>query len=200
MFKYIGLTLSLLVLAHADLSCTVCHSNNIDFSHLKSKKEWRILTVDGGEALKKMHKNNLDVIKFIESDDYNEDEVYDKIHFFAYSTPEQTAFLNLKKCKTCHDWRVGMLRTKSQWQGLTSSLDLLTQTHATDKETVTWIESNSFKNEKILAHFIKKISFHASNRVSAPIRNTLNKNAKRKTIHYDKVELKDVKFEFNFKK
>ncbi|AKF25366.1 hypothetical protein YH65_08175 [Sulfurovum lithotrophicum] len=115
--------------------------------------------MDGGEALKEIHKNNLDVVKYIQSDSYSKDEVSDYVDFFANNTEEQIAYLNQKKCEKCHGWRVGMLQTKSEWKSLSRSLVPLKKVHANNQEVLALINSESFK--KTLPYFIKKISFHA---------------------------------------
>ncbi len=156
------LLIPMMLIASTGKYCASCHSGKIDLSHLKSKREWKLLTLDEGEAFKKMHKQNLDVATYIDGDKYNEEELYDYVDFFAYGTKEQIGHLNVKKCKSCHDWRVGMLRTKSEWHALSNSLEPLKRVHIGDKEALKLIESDGFKDRETLLYFIKKISFHAS--------------------------------------
>ncbi len=149
-----------MVFAYNDLYCVTCHSNKIELSHLKSKQEWKRLTLDGGKQLKVIHKNSAEAVKYIESDEYNEEEVFDFVDFFANNTEEQIAYLNQKKCEKCHGWLVGKLRTKSEWRTLSHSLEPLKRLHIDNKEVLQLIDSASF--EETLPYFVKGISFHAS--------------------------------------
>ncbi len=156
------LLMPMMLIASTGEYCASCHSGKIDLSHLKSKREWKQLTLDGGEVLKKMHKKNMDVVAYIDSDKYSEEELYDYVGFFAYSTKEQISHLHVKQCKDCHDWRVGMLRTKSEWNALSNSLEPFKKVHVGNSEALKLIESDSFKDKETLSYFIEMISFHAS--------------------------------------
>jgi len=151
------LLLPYIIGANNDLYCTKCHPDKIDFSHLKSKQQWKKLILDGGEQLKIIHKDQLDVIRYIQSDRYDEEKVFNYVAFFANNTKKQIAYLNKKKCIKCHTWRIDGLRTKSEWHELSNSLEPLKKLHHNNKEVLDLINSQSFKDT--LPYFIKDISF-----------------------------------------
>lgn len=183
--------------------CISCHKGKIDLSRLKSKIEWKQLTLDGGKALKKIHKQNLDVVKYIESEKYHKDALYDYVGFFAYGTKEQTAYHNFNQCKNCHDWRIGMSRTKQQWGTLSKSLDWLKELHIGNKEALRLINSNHFKEKKTLSYFIKMISFHATdeqrrkNNVNKTIKVTADINITKPDIS-SMHQMKNKRFDFHY--
>jgi len=192
-----------MLMASSGEYCLSCHKEKIGFSHLKSMEEWKELTMDGGEVLKKMHKRNPNVVEYINSGKYSEDEVFKMVNFFAYGTKEQSAYRNLEACKKCHGWKIGTLRTKSEWYALSSSLEALIKVHKGNREALELIGSDAFKDKKTLDYFIKKISFHApedvvikrDKRTTKKITSDINlTKPSKKQMH----QVKSKKFDFEY--
>lgn len=149
--------------------CAKCHQSIFELADTNTKSQWRALTY--GKKLKEIHRDNLDVLAYLNSKAYNADKLYKQISFFA---PDEfkdikplkrysPLYANPPYCYQCHEnvMTLAHMRTKTQWRNIENNISILKKYHLSQPKAVKYIESDLFMKSKHT--FIKEMLFYAPN-------------------------------------
>ncbi len=156
-----------MLLASASVdSCNYCHVDTITLSSSQSKARWFRLTRTP-DILKQIHKNNLDVVEYLDSKAYSASNLYEDMEFFATEKEPQKKKIVYKdilsRCTVCHfsEPKLASLWQDREWNELLVSSEKLKKVHTKNLAVLEFIDSNEYNNS--LSKFVKKMKFFALN-------------------------------------
>ncbi len=152
-------------------NCKGCHASIFELSDTHTKKQWRELTREPKTMMRYIHKDNLDVISYLNSKKYNADNLCNDMAFYAPQKSSKT--VPLKKytktdqpsryCIQCHNSEMILAtkRTFDKWNVLYKSDESLKLSHKQQIKVLDYIDSSIFKKGK--NKLIEDIKFYAPN-------------------------------------
>ncbi|MEA1953458.1 MAG: hypothetical protein U9O24_03615 [Campylobacterota bacterium] len=161
------MVLPLLLFSFEDMMCNYCHGNVFGVSKLQSKEEWKVLTSDDGKQLQEIHQYNLGVLAYLQSEYYDQKELYDYVSFHANYQRDIIVKENIKECTKCHKDLKNIWSRKS-WLNLTS-LDPLKEAHKENLDVLKVLDSKKFMN--VLTMFIETMQSNAPSVVEKEVLN-----------------------------
>ncbi len=129
----------------AEQKCVKCHENIFKLSRIYTKTEWLKATSEHNATLRILHKNELEVLAYLDSPEYDPHALYRDLSFYAYETK---AMQQLPvTCYQCHDNAVQMAQLWSDeaWMQLYNSVDPLVRAHTKYPKVAAYIKTPLFK-------------------------------------------------------